>query len=299
MSFKSLSIKLLVLFFVLIIWAMQSLLKIHHKEIVLPVSLINLEETLIAADNSPREISFYVDGRGIDIYNLRKRNNYFEIDAKAFQKGDNEYTVTDQHIVLEDLQYRGLITFHLNRNVVFSFDRIAVKEIPVEKRYLTLEDEIYFNQRNASLSPNRVEIEGAQTLIQSISKITTAPLSEAAIASSDYIIELEMPEGVLGIRPDAVKVIMEAPVITTRTIPLIRIEFPADFNIRILPQYVTVKIEGVAARVQNIRPNMIRAYIQITPGYEYDFAPIRFEIPDDIELLEYTPQRVQIITAAD
>jgi YbbR domain-containing protein len=160
---------------------------------------------------------------------------------------------------------------------------------------MTEQDEFYFQQRNASSQPLEIEIVGPNNLVSDITSITTVPLSRELVErTADLTVELEIPEGILGIKPDIVSINLESLSVITRTIPLINIEYPQDKLSLIIPQTVTVKLEGPADRIQRIRPQMITAYINIPEGYEYDFANIQFRLPEDVKLVEFTPVRVQI-----
>lgn len=295
MTFKLLHLKILVLIIVIVIWSIQSLMKVHHKEIELPVRFDNLREDLIISPESPEYLYLFVEGRGIEIYNFKKKNNYIEVDAKDFRLGDNEVHITEHNLVLEDPNFRTSIDFHINKTAEFNFDKITRKEVAVVKRFLTLEDELYFQQRNAYLSPPTVEIEGPEQQIKDINTITTTPISAGIISETSHIVELEIPEDVLGIKPDAVEIILETTPITSKNITMIPIDYPEEQEIMIIPQYLTVKVGGSAKIVSSLSADNINAYVDIPPSYEHDFIDINVEVPEGVDILEYTPRRVQII----
>jgi hypothetical protein len=99
----------------------------------------------------------------------------------------------------------------------------------------------------------------------------------------------------LSITPDAVELTIEIAETYTRTIPLVRIDYPQNRGVSIIPQYVTVKVEGTQNVIQNLTQRMIRATVDIPEAFEYDFANIVVDVPDNMRLVEYTPQRVQLI----
>lgn len=297
MSAKPLLFKLLVLLLVIFIWITHSLLKVHHTEIELPLVIVNLGSDLIAVGDKPETVSISVEGIGLDIYNLKRQDSYIEIDADEAEFGVNSFLVTEQSVVYQDQNFRKPVQFQLNTTVEIEFDYIDTKNVVIEKRFLTLEDELFFNQRNASLKPEYAQVRGAKSLIAEITSIRTIPITAEAIEAEDYEIELEIPENAESIEPQRVETVLEAPVITSRTIPLIRIEFPEDRGVIIIPQYVTIQIEGTAGIVNSIRPGMIKAYVEQPEQYVNNFAPISFNIPEDVEIIKHTPRRVQVIPA--
>ena len=209
--------------------------------------------------------------------------------------GTNELNITQQNLHLEEPQYRANLNFYLNQTVTLDIDRSVAANVPVTLRYMTLDDELAFNRRNAQPEPGKVEIVGPGNVVSRTLSVTTVPISTSDVIDDDHVhAELEIPDGILGIRPDMVRVILESPEILTRTLPLIRINYPPERIAMIIPQTVTVKVEGFAEDVQRLRPAMISANITIPDGYEPDFAQIEIRLPDNMTLIEHTPQRVQV-----
>jgi len=274
---------------------MQSLTKNHYTELEIPIILRNLPTNMIVTDPSPNTLEVFVEGKGLDIYKLTKINAYIDIDAQNFEIGNNEVNVTDYNIIINEPILKNSLVFHLNMMVEFHFDIIASKDVDIIPRFLTLDDELYFQQHNAKLSVQKARIEGPKKLINNLNSITTTPITKEIMDDSEITVELEIPENVIGIKPDAVSIVLETSTYITKTIPLIQIEFPPQENYQIIPQYVTVKIEGIDDFVYNIGADMIRAYVNIPSDYEYDFADISFQLPEGIHLVEYTPRRVHII----
>ncbi len=295
MSAKSILFKLIILVIVIIIWISHSLLKIHNTEVELPLGIFNLNSGLIAIGDGPETITVSVEASGLDINSLRRHNAYVEINAEEAQTGLNTFSLSEHNIIYKDIQFRNPVNFQLNKTINIEFDEIDKKTVIIEKRFLTLEDELFFNQRNATIKPETVEIEGAKSLIAAIFSVRTTPISSESIEKSRFDIDLEIPEDVINSSTETVEIILEAPVVTIRTIPLIRINYPDDRGIIIIPQYVTVQIEGVADIVHSVRPNMINAYIENPEVYVNSFAPITFDIPETIKITKHTPRRVQVI----
>ncbi len=292
---KDLTLKLVVLFIVLIIWLQQSMFKTHRIEIPLPIDIKNIPEGMILYELSDDYVSVIAEGRGIDLIAFKKTDYDIEIDAGEFRQGDNEVILTESNFIIRDSQYLGLIRFYLNKKVNIVFDALVSQKIPVEPRYLTIEDENYFLQRRISISPQLIEIEGPKKVIDGIRRITTIPLSASYSDEDVYSVELELPEDVVSMKPDVVDIILEVPSSITKMISMISIEYPQNENIKIVPDYVTAVIEGLPERLQNVTASDIKAFISIPDNYEYDFIPIIFQLPNGVSLVEYTPQRVQLL----
>ncbi len=295
MSVKKILVPLIVLIVVFVIWFNQNLFREHRSEVPVEIRILDLPEDMVVTEIYPEEIELIVEGRGIDIYRFNKSLYYLSISYNELSLGNNELTLTEQYLYLDEPQNNTGLRFHLNRRVTVVIDHSIIRQVSVELRYMTEDDEFYFQQRNVGVQPQEVEIVGPNNLVSEITSITTVPLSRDMIEqSAGLTVDLEIPEGILGIKPDVVSITLESLSIITRTIPLINIDYPQEKLSMIIPQAVTVKIEGPADRIQRIRPQMISAYISIPEDYEYDFANIQFRLPDDIKLVEFTPERVQI-----
>ncbi len=295
MSSKNILLPILVLIIVLVIWFNQNLFRNHRTDLLLEIRFINLPEDHIVTQITPEDVYLTVEGRGIEILRFNRSVYYLEIDVSNLQLGSNELTVTDQKIILEEPYHRGILKFYLNRRVTIEIDRSVITQIPVTLRYMTQEDEDFFRPRNAQPQPNIVEIVGPGNIVARISSITTVPLSANDLKEGEQLkAELEIPEGVMGIKPDIVSVKLESPSIIIRTIPLINIQYPRERLSMIIPQSVTIIIEGDVERVQSLRPQSIIAQITMPRDENENYAPINFRLPEGIRLIDYTPQSVQI-----
>jgi hypothetical protein len=295
MTFRNLILPFFVLIIVLVLWVSQNLFKEQRVELPLPLRLTNLPEDRVVTHIDPDDLVLFVEGKGIEILRFSRSEYYLNIDASKLQVGNNELNVTEQDIFLSDSQFYLQMSFFLSTQIMVKVETTSIKQIPVTIRYMTIDDENFFRLRNVKVQPQRVEIVGPSSIVGKLTEVTTEPLSMEDVRETDRIkADLEIPEGILGIKPDLVTINLESPEIITRTIPLIRIDYPAGRISMIIPNSVTIKVEGLAERVQNLRPQTISAYIAVPDEFEYDYAPILFRLPEGVKIIEYTPQRVQI-----
>ena len=292
---KDLTLKLVVLLFVLIIWVQQSMFKTHRIELPVPIDVKNIPNGMILFEISDSFVTVIAEGRGIDLMAFKKSDFDVEVDAGEFKQGENEVILNEDNFILREPQYLGLVHFYLNKKLNIVFDVLKTQKIPVEPRYLTIEDEKYFLQRRISISPKQVEIEGPQRIVDNIKRITTTPLSASLNDEDVYQVELELPEDILGMKPNVVGITLEVPSSITKTITMISIDYPQNEKVKIVPEYVTVLIEGLPDRIQNITASDVKAFVSIPDNLEDDFTPIIFKFPSGVSLVECTPQRVQLI----
>ena len=79
-----------------------------------------------------------------------------------------------------------------------------------------------------------------------------------------------------------------------RTISLIPIKYPETENITIIPQKVSVMVDGPKEIVEQLDENKIIANLN-TSILNRDFATVSFKVPSGVKIIEYTPQKIQVI----
>ncbi|MBW6516241.1 MAG: YbbR-like domain-containing protein [Candidatus Cloacimonetes bacterium] len=295
MSSRNILFPLLVLVIVLIIWFSQNLFRTHRTEVPVSLRFVNLSDEYLVTEIVPHQIKLTVEGKGLEILKFRRSDYYLEIDATPLNIGYNDVTLTDRNLIFEEPHFRGILSFYFNQKISVVLNRSVTAQIPVSLRYLSDADETFFRQRNASPQPNRVEIVGPSNVVSKLLTINTLPLASHDVKDTEpFKAELDIPEGIVGIKPDIVTIVLESPSVIMRTIPLITIQYPKERLSMIIPQSVTIIIEGEAERLQTIRPQMITASINVPEDEAEDFASIKFLLPEDIRLVDYTPQKVQI-----
>ena len=82
--------------------------------------------------------------------------------------------------------------------------------------------------------------------------------------------------------------------IIRRTITLIPIKYSENKNITIIPQKVSVMVSGPKEIVEQLDNNTITANLN-TSILNRDFASVSFRVPTGVKIIEYTPQRIQVI----
>jgi YbbR domain-containing protein len=295
---RKIALQTLVLLIVLAIWISQSFFKTHRTEVVFPISFSHQNERIIIKGKNTDTMPVVVEGRGLDILRFKRSNQYYVgIDTRDLEVGENVVTITESNIFIEDQLPGGVLKFYLNKKLNLELSWTERIVLPVSLRYLTLEDENLYLQRNALVRPKNVEIFGPSEVVSKLRSITTIPLTASLIGSKTRLegIELEIPEGVNSIKPDVIDVILESHGIVTRTIPLIPIDFPKDKFTSIIPPTVTVKVEGLSGTIQRFDTSTIKAKIILPDEPGNELAQISITTPEGIKVVEYTPKRVQLI----
>lgn len=295
---KKFVLQFVVLLVVLALWMSQSLFKTHRTEVEFPLIFSALPNQMLITEQTLNTVSVIVEGKGTDIVRLKRQNGYYiVVDGREFQPGDNEVTITESNIFIENQSFGGLLKFYLNRKLNLSVDKTETITLPIELRFLTMNDEIEYKQRNVTISPSHIEVVGASKILSKLKSVTTVPLTSQLIKDRDKLqqIDLEIPDGIKTLESNTVEISLGSPSNITRTIPLITINYPSDTIIAVIPPTVTIKAEGPPSEMRNITANSIVASVVVPKNNDQELADLKFDVPKGIIIKEYTPKNVQII----
>ena len=75
---------------------------------------------------------------------------------------------------------------------------------------------------------------------------------------------------------------------------LIPIQFPENQKLSIIPQKVSVMVKGPQKIIEKLKDSSIIANLNMQKIKE-GFTSITFDVPSGVEIIEYTPQKIQVI----
>ena len=80
-----------------------------------------------------------------------------------------------------------------------------------------------------------------------------------------------------------------------RTISLIPIKYPEHDNITIIPQKISVMVSGHKEIIEKINQRSIEATLDDSNLLNSSTRKVKIKLPTGVNLLEYTPNKIQII----
>lgn len=191
--------------------------------------------------------------------------------------------------------------------IMLTLDRNTSKSVKVQPRFVTdttLPDG--YTVGNVKLSPPEVTLTGPSTLIKKIDTIGTEPipLDKTTLENFDYSAQIALKNKTISVTPPTVlaqvEVIKEDITMDFKSIP-IKILIPSEDK-KLKAEFVTspttdITITGPKSKVKSIKPEQIKAYVDISafsePGaYNVDIG-CWFDAPD-IKIINIFPAKIQV-----
>ncbi|MBC8384740.1 MAG: hypothetical protein H8E57_04390 [Candidatus Cloacimonetes bacterium] len=292
---KNLSIKILVVFIAVILWIQQVFLKEHLNKINIPVIFEELPKNLVIQENEFLEIPVTIQARGMDFLILKLSKSFFQINAFNYKYGINDLNITKQELVLPSRIKIAITSIHLDKKTIF-VDKFITRQIPLDVQFASAKDEEFFLQNKIIDKSQKIEIRGPEKLINKLKKIKTKEISRKMVKDEKLTIGFQNPDEKLQIIDKDVTFTISQTRIVTKTISLIPIKYPLNQNITIIPQKVSAMVKGPENIVSKMNNKNVIARIDEHKIRKNDFAKVKFELPSGVSLIEYTPQRIQVVT---
>lgn len=291
---KNLLIKILVLFFAILLWMLQVLLKTHEQSILVPIKLINTSSELVLEEDELPKVSVQIKAKGTDILYLKLSKIFFEIDAEKFKYGKNRLKIYEKSLSYSNRVLLQILKIDTGKNLYVNMDKLVEKKKPVEIRYTSAKDEEFFIENKISNPLQRVTVKGPLAILNNIKRIQTERISKKMVENGKLTVLLVTPDPKVVLLKDRVVFEVSQTKIINRTISLIPIRFPEMENISIIPQKVSVMIRGPKEIVEKLDNKTIIANLNISK-IRKNFTEVYFEVPTGVRIVEYTPQKIQVI----
>ncbi len=288
-------IKILVFLIAIFLWIQQVLLKTHIQEIPVPVLLKNISDNLILIEETPIEIPIIFEARGMDLLILKLSKVCFEVNAKKFKYGKNNFSVSEQNLIYLERLNLKLKKIKKDEELSVFLDKIITKKKPIEIIFASAKDEEFFLQNKILNSQQKAEIKGPSSIIKNIKRIKTRKISQRMVKDNKFTVSLENPDEKTNLLTHQVVFEITSIRMITRTISLIPIKFPENLNISIIPQKVSAMISGSEDIVSKLDNKIIIAFLDEDKIKRNDLVEVSFELPAGVKLIEYTPKKIQII----
>ncbi len=291
---RNLVLKILVLFIAILLWMQQVLQKSHEIDLQVPVRLFNLPADLVLEQTELPQFTVKIKARGYDIISTKFSTIVFQIDASEYLYGNNLVEVSEKNLSYPKRLDLQILEIEYEDNVYLKADKITEKMKPLQIEYQSSKDEEFFLENKIVDYQQKVLVKGPQSIINQIDAIKTEPVNEKMVTDGKVIVKLLVPDPRLELESDRVSLTVTQTRIINKTISLIPIKFPESENITIIPQKVSAMVSGPEDIVEPLQSHSVDAYLELDK-MRRGFTGIRFELPSGVKLVEYTPQRIQVI----
>lgn len=290
---KDRSIFLLAFALSIFLWMQLQLTKSHTQIIDIPVKIINVPQDNYIVDQSDNVIPIEFRGKGINLIKAIFDKPMVVIDVKKYNDYENKLQINEDMLVYTEKNDIAFQSIDGNSIFEFKIDKFQEDAKTIFLNYKSAEDREYFLKNEVSITPQKVQVFGPGAELREIKAIYSKPISVSDLSKGKLEIELLKPENVQ-LHTQTVVVQVEESEIVEKYLTLIPITIPQDFEKTIVPQKVSVLIKGPQKIIKNIEASDIIA--RLKKGFlDKEYADIDFKLPENIELIDYSPEKVRII----
>lgn len=291
---KNISIKLLVLFIAIVLWLHQILIKTHSIEVNIPIKLIKTPQKLIPDSSRLPEVTVEISATGKDILLFQLSKKYFHIDTSHFRYGKNQIDIKADQLIYSDKIKLNINSIDKTEDFFINMDKLVERTKPLKIQYASVNEEEFFIKNKVKDANKMITMSGPLALLNDVEYIYTNNISSKMIVDGKLTVNLISPNPKIELLQEKIEFEIMNTKIIQRTISLIPIKYPESENITIIPQKVSVMVSGPKEIVEKLNINSIIANLN-TPILKKDFANVSFEVPAGVKIIEYTPQRIQVI----
>lgn len=273
----------------LLIWWHTAATRVQTSIVFLPIEYINLPDGILISQ-LPAKNRFRIVAKGYDILKLKLSSYHVQFEASALSK-DNQI-LDNRFYIFNDLT-------EYNIDLIEPFlDNIQVETLPtitsnvnVELNFANNESRQLFNDRMYKLIQNEINIRGPERLVRSILSVKTQPVSASMLNKSKISISLVAPAKQIELLTPSVDIVRMDEQAVTRVITRVRINAQAGYDF--FPRELTVRIRGLASLVNSLNNRDITAELVVSEQKDNEI-PVSIKTPADIEVLDYSPQKVTL-----
>ncbi len=243
---------------------------------------------LVIMEPEEVKINVRVTGKRSEMAKFSASSIYAEVDLSGYNEGNVKIPVT---VGLLDQASGIRVINHEPKEVLFSFDRIISREIPVSIDYQGELPENYV-QGAVSSRPQSILISGPRTWINEVEKaqgiINLEDKTESFTISTPIKILNDSGEEVRGVAKDPGFIDVTLPIYRAVELPveLVTInELPDNYaitDIEISPETVAVKVDNTVAGLTELRT----VEIDINSMLEAESMEVKLVLPEGVSLLD-------------
>lgn len=167
--FKNTGKKLFALIIAIALWLVANLQYDIEKNISIDVDYTNLPPGLILANNPPAKLNLRVIGPRSQLSSITPQNFVFTIDLSNVATGMSKFEIrTDQINPPQDVQVTGISPAEIKVDV----ERLIQKKVDVTPS-IAKPDTGYELVGKPEISPNRIRIQGPESLLEKVKSVST------------------------------------------------------------------------------------------------------------------------------
>lgn len=284
----------------LIIWVGVSLSYEYYYTLSLPLKITNLGNESAIAEELPEKMTIKLKARGWKLAALLvSGSNEFLIDARkdtgkvtlkvANAVDENGWLTSD----IQVLEYQPSV-------INLRLERLIWKNVPVIPDIESNFKNGYGMAGVVVIQPDTISVAGAKSFIERLRFLTTEKyIFNNLTAPTTEIIPVEHPNHIM-VYPQSVSVTVDAQKIVDKEfqeIPVEVLDVPGDRQVLIIPDKITVGVEGGVSLLGSINPALIKAELSYKDivSDSLGFVIPKVTVPQFLRVLSQKPERLRYI----
>jgi YbbR domain-containing protein len=286
---QNLLLKFLALLLSCFIWVQTALLKEQETIVKIPMTIINLPAEA-ATPKLPAYIKYKVKGMGFEIAKIRLFHVQAVLDAKRLPKGI--FKLSDLNYMLNipasvHVEMLGVVDESISSG---QSSHQLLATLPIQVNFTNEKTRAMYYEKDFSVNPEKVSVRGSEAALNRIHFIQTQPVNETMLSRNKFRLQLLNPNPDIALSDDTVEVKSVSRQQVTKILRMLPIEPIAGYNI--FPQSISIRIRGQQDDIKNLKNEQIIIKPRISEVSEGQ-VKLHITVPEGIELLDYTPQKVE------
>jgi len=280
------------------LWLQSVLLSEQEESVSIPLIFDPQPADLAPNDFIDPEIDIILKTNGVNILLFRHQNIYYHQDGSKLKYGMNSIHLNLENINCTEKQLEFIVGFKQKVKMV-EMDRIISRQKPVILTFSSSSDEQFFQKQQFDVRSSTVEVKGPEKLLDKLEGIKTEPVSKRDLDNNSLRVALVSPSQLIVLNIREIVVRFNSNVNMIKTIPLIPITYQGEEKITFSPQKVTAKIEGKDSLISKVTKDDIHVDLIVPAMIDSVYGSVKFTLPIDVKLLEYTPEKIRIIRTSE
>lgn len=300
--FENLWLKIIALFFGLLLWFHVATEKNYTYQLYLPVSKIILKDGLTLNSKPPDSLMVTVSATGKQLMRKKWRSRGLKIIASQFTSGQYDLNLNTSNVLITSTTTDVTLSEILSpSNIKISVDKIAEVLVKVKPDLLAEADEGYAVSSVSSIVPDEIKLKGPQTLVSKIPIIFTEHKVLKGLRSNiELTLPIAKPFGYgIEVIPDSVSLFIEVVPVKTRVfnqIPIVLYNPPLDSVVELVPKFVQIELTGPPTEIDLLNENTITASADYNEKSSEGKALLTIDCPVKFKIRKANPDSVLLIT---
>ena len=289
----------------LLVWIHVATEKTYNHEILLPLTEVNLKDSLSLGIEPPDSILVAVTATGKQLIRRRWRTAGLRLNATQFDLGRHRASLTTENLTLADPQTSVKLASVISpRQIYLDVDQETSRMVPVKSNLVAEAGDGFAIGREIRIQPEEVTLSGPSRSLARVQYVSTAPNRLSGLRNNVTIkVPLVIPDGYgYSLDPDSVTLTVPVYPVKTRVfdaLPIVVFNIPPGSSIIMDPETVRVEVTGHPEAIDALQANSLTITADFRDRSARGAAPIKFDCPPGFHLKSVSTDSVLIHEMTD